>query len=109
MHQVSIGRIRFFGRRSDRYSMLSAVSDQIGAPLEFPFTPRGYDLYIRLERVIGELKPHLIVSFPSRTMSDRISAFRPGDLDLPLRDHGSRKRGSQQIHALVKRIRFYRG
>src|SRR5262249_18104949 len=74
------------------------------ARTEVPFTPGCDHGDVRLERVIGELKAHLIVALAGRTMRDRVSTDLLGDLDLLLGDQRAGDRGAEQILALVERV-----
>ena len=82
----------------------SANSMQLGAAGEVPFPPRRDDLDVGLERIIAQLKTHLVVALAGGAMADRIGADLLGDLDLLLGDQGPRDRGAEQIDALIHRI-----
>ena len=69
-----------------------SVADQIRSSLEFPFSPRGKDLNVRLQRIISQLKADLIVPFAGGAMRDGIGAFLACDLDLAFGNHRPRQR-----------------
>src|SRR5690606_41249852 len=78
----------------------SAVCDQVGPAFEIPMTPRRDDLYIRLQGVIRQLEPHLVVAFAGRSVGDRIGAFASCDLDLAFCDDGpSKDRKSTRLNS----------
>ncbi len=84
--------------------MLPGELDQFVAALEAPFAPRCDDLDRRIERVIGELKPHLVVALSRRAMRHGVGADALGDLDLLLADQRPRDRGAEQVLALVQGV-----
>ena len=78
--------------------------DQARAAGQVPFAPGRDDLHIRLQRVIAEFKPHLVIALAGRAMRHRISAHGFGDFNLALGDQRARDGGAEQIHALIQRI-----
>ena len=57
-----------------------------------------------IERVGGELEPHLVVALAGRAMGDGVGAGLLGDLDEVLGDHRAGDRGAEQVLALIERI-----
>ena len=85
------------------------VSNQIGAALEFPFAPWRYHFDVRLQRVVSQLKPDLIVAFAGRSMCDCIRVFAARNFDLTFSNNRPRQRSPHQINAFVDRVCFHRG
>src|SRR4051812_23328230 len=85
--------------------MILGEADQRLAAPELPFTPRCDDADVGLQGVIAELEADLIVALAGGTVTDRIGADPPRDLDLLLRDQRPRNRRAEQILALVNRVR----
>jgi hypothetical protein len=88
----------------DRDLMPLGEFDQPRARGEIPFAPRRDHLHVRLECIIGELEPHLVVALAGGAMGDRIGADLVGDLDLLLGDQRPCDRGAEQVLALVKGV-----
>ena len=106
MQQVGIGRERRFAALvlGDRNLILLGKGDELFARAKIPFAPRRDDFYVRLERVVGKLEPHLIVALAGGAMGDRVGADLFGDLDLRLGDQRARDRSAEQILPFVQRI-----
>ena len=106
MQKIGVGRERRLAALvlGDRNLVLLGKGDERLARLEIPFAPRRDDFHVGLQRVIGELEPHLVVALAGGAVGDRIGADLFGDLDLLLGDQRPRDRGAEQILALVERI-----
>ena len=76
----------------------------MAAGIQIPFPPGCDHPDARLQRVIAELEPHLIVALSGGAMGHRIGADLPGDFDLPLGDQGPGDRGAQKIRPFIERI-----
>ena len=77
------------------------VLDQLGPAAQVPFPPRGNDLDVGVERVIAELKPHLVVALARRPVGDRVGADLGRDLDLALGDQRPGDGGAEKVGAFV--------
>ena len=86
--------------------MFLRVGDQIHAAFEIPLAPGSDDFDVGLQRVIRQLKTHLIVAFAGRAVRDSVSAFLLRDFDLAFRNHRARERRAHQVNAFVDRVGF---
>src|SRR5690606_7672148 len=68
------------------------------------FAPRRDDPDFRVERVVAELEPHLVVALAGGAVRHRIGAGLVRDLDLTLGDQRPRDRGAEKIHAFIQRV-----
>ncbi len=89
----------------DRNLVPARELEEFLAALEVPLAPGRDDADAGLERVIGELESHLVVALAGGAVADGIGASQPRDLDLLLGDERARDRGTEQVHALVERVR----
>ena len=106
MQQVGVDRERRLAALvlGNRDLVLLGEVEQRGAGREIPLAPGGDDLDLGLQRVIAELKAHLVVALAGGAVTDGIGAHLAGDLDLLLGDQRSRDRGAEQVAALVLRV-----
>src|SRR5206468_2547485 len=103
--QVPVFAVNLLPRGGDGNLAGLRVIDFVFARSEVPFPPGGDDLQLRIESLVGELEPDLIVAFPGAAMGDRIRSFLFGDFDLPARDQGACERRSEQVLTLVNGAR----
>ena len=68
-----------------------SVIDFVFARSDVPFPPGGNDFQLRIESLVGELEPDLIVAFPGAAVGHRIRSFLFGDFDLAARDQRARE------------------
>ena len=107
MQQIGVhGKRRFAALvlRHRNLVLLGEVEQRVAA-LEFPFPPRSDNADIRLQRVIAQLKAHLIVALAGRAMTHGIRAGFPCDFNLALGDQRAGNRRAEQVNPLVKRVR----
>ena len=76
--------------------------DELRAAGEVPFAPGGDDLHVRLEGVVGDLEPDLVVALAGGAVGDGVGAHLFRDLDLALGDQGAGDGGAEEVHALVE-------
>ena len=88
----------------DRDLVFFGELDQARAAGQVPFAPGGDYLHIRLQRVVAQFKPHLVIALAGRAMRHRISAHGFGNFDLALGDQRAGDGSAQQIHPLIQRI-----
>ncbi len=81
--------------------VLGAISHQLLARGQVPFTPRGDDLYARHQRVGAQLETHLIVALAGGTMRDGVGASLPCNLYQALGDQRTCDGGTQQVLAFI--------
>ena len=75
--------------------------DQRGARGEIPFAPGRDHRDIRLQGVIAEFEPHLIIALAGGAVTDRVGPHLAGDFDLLLGDQRPRDRGAEQIEPFI--------
>src|SRR6516164_3881266 len=83
--------------------------DQVAARLKLPFPPRRDHFDVGVERIVGELEAHLVVTLAGGAMGHRVGAGLMRNLDLALGYERPRDRGAEQVHAFVERIGAERG
>jgi hypothetical protein len=106
VHQIRIGRVRFFSGRTYRNIVFLRIGHQVEPALVTPFAPGSDYVNVWLQRVVSEFKANLIVTFASGAVSNRVSTFLLCNLNLPLRNHGARERRSHQVHTFINSIGF---
>ena len=84
--------------------MLLGPFNQARAAREVPFTPRGNDFDIGVQRVSRQLEANLVIALACRTMCNGVGAGFSRNLDQPLRNQRARNRCTQQIIAFITRI-----
>ncbi len=106
MQQVGVDRERRLAALvlGDRNLVLLGEFDQLRARREVPFPPRRDHGHIGLERIIGQLEAHLIVTLAGGAVGDRVGADFFRDLDLLLGDQRPCDRGAEQVLPLIQRI-----
>ena len=66
--------------------MLLSKMDELLARAQIPFAPWRNDRDVRLECVIRQFKPDLVIALARRTMGDRIGTHFFGNLNLLFSD-----------------------
>ena len=84
MQQVRINRKGRFAALvfCNLNAVFFGIFDQLRPGIQIPLPPRRNDFDVRIERVIAEFKPDLIIPFTRRAMTHGVSADFVGDLDL---------------------------
>jgi len=106
VQQVRVNRERGLAALvlGDRDLVALGEFEQPGAGGEVPLAPRGDDGDFRLEGVIAQFEPHLVVALAGGAVGDGIGAHLAGDLDLLLGDQRAGDGGAEQVLALIHRI-----
>ena len=107
VQRVGVGGIRraAVGLLADIDAVFLGIGEQLLARVQIPFAPRGDHLDARHQRIGGQLEAHLVVALARGPMRDRVGTGFLGDLDQALGDQRTRDRGTEQILALVDRVR----
>ncbi len=74
------------------------------AALEPPLPPRCDDPDVRLQGVVGEFEPDLIVSLARGAVADGVGANHPRNLDLALGDQWTGDGRAEEILAFINRV-----
>ena len=88
-----------------RHLMRLGILDQPCAGGQIPFPPRRDHLDFRVQRIGGQLEPHLIVALARRAMGDGVGAGFLRDLDKAFGDQRAGDRGAEEVEPLVNRVR----
>mmetsp|Transcript_10507 Transcript_10507/g.17053 ORF Transcript_10507/g.17053 Transcript_10507/m.17053 type:complete len:350 (-) Transcript_10507:1206-2255(-) len=77
---------------------------QFGSRGQVPLPPRRNHLDVGVERIGGQLEPHLIVAFAGCAMRHGVCTGRFGNLNQTFGNQRTRNRGAQQVQTFIDRI-----
>ena len=106
VQQVGIGRERALAALVLRHRdlVLFGKGDQRFTAGQIPFPPRRDDADIGRQRIIAQLKPHLVIALARRPVGHGIGTRHLGNLDLALGNQRPRDRRAEQIQAFIQRV-----
>ena len=81
--------------------MLLSEGEQIRAGFEIPVAPRGDDLDVRVQAVIAQLEPDLVIALAGGAVTDSVGADHVGNLDLALGDQRAGDGCAEQVDAFI--------
>mmetsp|Transcript_10585 Transcript_10585/g.25926 ORF Transcript_10585/g.25926 Transcript_10585/m.25926 type:complete len:491 (-) Transcript_10585:10-1482(-) len=88
----------------DGDAALLGVLDEGGARVQVPLAPRRDHLDVRLQAVVPQLEPHLVVALARGAVAHGVSADLARDLNLALGDERARDGGAEEVGALIQGV-----
>ena len=107
--EITIAAVNLLAARGHGNTALLGIVETIFARFQIPLAPRRHDFQLGSERLVGHLEADLVVAFASASVADGRGAFAQRDFHLMFRDHGTGKRGAEQILVFIHRPGFQRG
>ena len=98
---VAVAAVDLLGGLRDRHVMLGRVLDSVLARNDVPLAPRSDHRQMRSQRLIGQLKSHLIVALAGAAVRQRVAAGFQCDFHLAFGQQGPGDGGPQQILMFV--------
>ncbi len=93
----------------DGHIVGAGIGQRVLAGANIPLAPGGDDLERRVERLIGQLKAHLVVALAGAAVGHGVGPFGLGHGDLPLGDKRPGYRRAQQIAPFVDGAGLHHG
>ncbi len=89
--EIPVLAVDLFPGRCDRDFAILRIIDFVFAGFDVPFPPGRDHLELRIERFVGEFKPHLIIALAGAAVRDGVGAFLLRYFHLSARDQRARK------------------
>jgi len=106
--EIAVAAVNLLLGHCDRHVVYFRVGQRILPRADVPLAPRGDHLQLRVQRLEGQLKAHLIVPLAGATVGHGVRPLQLGDLHLPLGNQRARERRPQQVLAFVDRTGLHR-
>src|SRR5581483_3852531 len=103
MPKVAIATVDLFAARRHWNPVLLRIIETVFPGSEGPLAPRSNDLEFWSQRLVCELKAHLVIPLSGTAMRDRGSSFLQSHFDLTLGDDWTGERSAKQILVFVNR------